>query len=327
MRILIAKNGKGVSATDDMAKARKELKNPESLVWVDLNDESIVDTRHILTDDFKFHPLSVDDALVETHIPKIDDWEDYLYLSIIAVKPDQPLEDLDKSLEMDVFLGKNYIVTYHPEEIHAIDLVWGNFQRDERRLLRGSNYILYHIIDELANDYMTMIDQIDMDVESIEDKLIEKPDNKLLQQIFSIKRSLLNLRRIVAPQREVLNKLSRGDFAVIGQKERMYYRDVYDHLVRVHDITESLRDLVTGALDTYLSVVNNRLNDIMKTLTIITTIFMPLSFLTGFFGMNFFGPSNQLNNWTGGHAFYIALAVFVGLPLSMFQWMRKRNWM
>ncbi len=277
-----------------------------------------MNTRHILTDDFKFHPLSVDDALVETHIPKIDDWEDYLYLSIIAVKPDQPLEDLDKSLEMDVFLGKNFIVTYHPEEIHAIDLVWSNFQSDERRLMRGSNYILYHIMDELANDYMAMIDQIDMDVEIIEDKVMEKPDNTLLQQIFSIKRSLLNLRRIVAPQREVLNKLSRGDFAVIGLKERMYYRDVYDHLVRVHDITESLRDLVTGALDTYLSVVNNRLNDIMKTLTIITTIFMPLSFLTGFFGMNFFGPSNQLNNWTGPLAFYIALAVFVGLPLSMY---------
>ena len=252
MRILIVKNGKGVDSHSRYKKARKELKIPTSLVWVDLNDESIDETRHILTDEFKFHPLSVDDALVETHIPKIDDWEEYLYLSLIAVKPDQPLEDLDKSLEMDVFLGKNYIVTYHPEEIHAIDFVWDNFQRNERQLLRGSNYILYQIMDELANDYMAMIDKIDMDVESIEDQVMEKPDNKLLKQIFSIKRTLLNLRRIVAPQREVLNKLSRGDFGVIGQKERMYYRDVYDHLVRVHDITESLRDLVTGALDTYL---------------------------------------------------------------------------
>lgn len=327
MRILIAKNGKGVTATNDLVEFREELRNPESLIWVDLNSESIVDSRHILTDEFKFHPLSVDDALVETHIPKIDDWEEYLYMALIAVRPDQPLEDIDKSIELDVFIGKNYIVTYHPEEIHAIDLVWSNFQRDERRLLRGCNYILYQIMDELANDYMSMIDRIDLDVESIEDMVMEKPDNKLLQQIFSIKRTLLNLRRIVAPQREVLNKLSRGDFEVVGQKERMYYRDVYDHLVRVHDITESLRDLVTGVLDTYLSVVNNRLNDIMKTLTIITTLFMPLSFLTGFFGMNFFGPSNQLNYWTGGLAFYIVLVIFFGLPLSMYLWMRKRDWM
>jgi magnesium transporter len=321
------KNGEGVRVINDIAEAGIELKNPKSLVWVDLNDESIIETRHILTDIFKFHPLSVDDALVETHIPKIDDWVDYLYLSIIAIKTNQPLEDLDKSLEIDVFLGKNYIVTYHPEDIHVIDVVWKNFQRDERRFMRGSNYILYQIMDELANDYMTMIDKIDMEAESIEDQVMERPDNKLLQQIFGIKRSLLNLRRIVAPQREVLNKLSRGDFAVIEQKERMYYRDVYDHLVRVHDITESLRDLVTGALDTYLSVVNNRLNDIMKTLTIITTIFMPLSFLTGFFGMNFFGPGDQLNQWTGRPAFIVTLAIFVILPMSMFLWMRKRDWM
>jgi magnesium transporter len=106
MRILIAKNGEGVKATDNLVEIRNELKNPESLVWVDLNSDSIEDCRRILTDEFKFHPLSVDDALVETHIPKIDDWEDYLYLSLIAVKPDQPLEDLDKSIEMDVFLGK-----------------------------------------------------------------------------------------------------------------------------------------------------------------------------------------------------------------------------
>ncbi len=327
MRILIIKNGEGVKSTKNIDEASIELKNPDSLVWVDLNKESAVETRHILTDVFKFHPLSVDDALVETHIPKIDNWEDYLYLSLIAVKPDQALEDLDKSLEMDVFLGKNFIVTYHPEGIRVIDLVWNNFQLDERRLLRGSNYILYQIMDELANDYMAMIDQIDVEVESIEDRVMEKPDNKLLQKIFEIKRSLLNLRRIVAPQREVLNKLSRGDFGVIDQKERMYYRDVYDHLVRVHDITESLRDLVTGALDTYLSVVNNRLNDIMKTLTIITTIFMPLSFLTGFFGMNFFGPGNQLNHWTSSLAFYVVLAIFMILPVSMFLWMRKRDWM
>jgi magnesium transporter len=327
MRILIAKTDKEVIAANDITDVRKELINPESLIWVDLNDESIVETRHILTDEFKFHPLSVDDALVETHIPKIDDWIDYLYLALIAVKPDQNLEDLDKSLEMDVFLGKNYIVTYHPEEIHALDLVWANVQRNDRKFLHGSNYILYHIMDELANDYMAMIDKIDMDVETIEDKVMEKSDNSLLQQIFSIKRNLLNLRRIIAPQREVLNKLSRGDFEVIGQKERMYYRDVYDHLVRIHDITESLRDLVTGALDTYLSVVNNRLNDIMKTLTTITTIFMPLSFLTGFFGMNFFGPSNELNHWTGTAAFYIMLVVFICLPLGMYLWMRRRRWM
>lgn len=327
MRILIAKNGKALAETSHLDEVVTLLNNSQSLIWVDLDDESIEESRHILADIFKFHSLSIDDALVEIHIPKIDDWGDYLYMALVAIDPDQPLEDIDKSLELDIFIGKNFIVTYHPEEIHSVNLVWHNALRDERQLQRGSNYLVYQIMDELANEYMSMIDRLDMRVEVIEDVVMEEPDKKLLENIFSIKRSLLNLRRIVSPQREVLNKLSRGDFTVVDLKERMYYRDVYDHLVRVQDITESLRDLVSGVLDTYLSVVNNRLNDIMKTLTIITTLFMPLSFLTGFFGMNFFAASDRLNSLTDVTSFIIVMAVMIGLPLGMFLWMRRRDWM
>lgn len=327
MRILIANNGKAMIESAQLDDVHSALGKPESFVWVDLDDESIEESRHILTDIFEFHHLSVDDALVEIHVPKIDDWGEYLYMTLVAINPDQPIEDINKSIELDIFIGKNYIVTYHPEDICSVNLVWKNALRDERHLLRGSNYLVYLIIDELANEYMNMIDRLDMKAEEIEDQVMVKPDKKLLEDIFSIKRSLLNLRRIVSPQREVLNKLSRGDFAVVEPKERMYYRDVYDHLVRVQDITESLRDLVSGALDTYLSVVNNRLNDIMKTLTIITTLFMPLSFLTGFFGMNFFAATNRLNQWTDIGSFILVMIVMIGLPLGMFMWMRKRDWM
>lgn len=327
MRILATKNGKEIESTSNLAEIRKEFDHPDAIIWVDLNSESISESRRILSEEFKFHPLSVDDALVETHIPKIDDWGDYLYLALAAIHVGRPLEDIDKSIELDVFLGSNYIVTYHSESIAAIDLVWNNLQRNERGLPHSSNYILYQIMDELANTYMALIDQIDLEVDSIEDQVMEKTDNTLLKRIFSIKRTLLNLRRIVAPQREVLNKLSRGDFRVVGIEERMYYRDVYDHLVRVHDLTESLRDLVAGVLDIYLSVVNNRLNDIMKTLTIITTLFMPLSFLTGFFGMNFFGAGEGLSMWTEEPTFMITAGIFIILPAGMYLWMRKRNWM
>jgi magnesium transporter len=126
----------------------------------------------------------------------------------------------------------------------------------------------------------------------------------------------------------VLNKLARDDYAVIDAKDRIYFRDVYDHLVRLHDISESLRDLVGGVLDTYLSVINNRMNEIMKTLTIITTLFMPISFVTGFFGMNFFQPvSKDLISWTNNPFFIVMLLIVMGTPLGMFLWMRKRKWM
>jgi len=125
----------------------------------------------------------------------------------------------------------------------------------------------------------------------------------------------------------VLNKLARDDIAVIDVRARVYFRDVYDHLVRLQDITESIRDLVSGTLDTYLSVINNRMNDIMKTLTLITTLFMPISFIASFFGMNFFGPVIDLPNWTGLPAFIITLALVFITPFSMYLWMRSKRWM
>ena len=128
--------------------------------------------------------------------------------------------------------------------------------------------------------------------------------------------------------REVLNKLARDDYAMIDIRDRVYFRDVYDHFVRLHDIAESLRDLVSGVLDTYLSVVNNRMNDVMKTLTTITTLFMPISFLAGFFGMNFFQPvSAGLKPWTDNPAFIISMGIFLVTPVLMFFWMRRRGWM
>ena len=141
-----------------------------------------------------------------------------------------------------------------------------------------------------------------------------------------MKRVLMHLRRIVAPQREVLNKLARDEFAAIEGGSRVYFRDIYDHLVRLYDITEGMRDLAAGALDTYLSVINNRMNEVMKTFTLITTLFMPISFLTGFFGMNFFQPVASLLAWTGRPAFWILCGAVVLVPALMYVWLRRRRW-
>ncbi len=326
MRFMTNQNPSAVGSPslDDL---RLALQQKDGLLWLDLNNENVEKCQEIFEKVFQFHPLAIDDALIETHIPKVDDWGEYLYLALIGVDAGQPLDNIDKSLELDIFLGSNFVVTYHPEHIQAIEIVWAICQRDVRSLQRGANFLIYQIVDELANEYMLQIDKMDQQVEDIEDHVMQHADPAMLQSIFSIKRSLLNMRRIVAPQREVLNKLSRGDFPLVSQKERMYYRDVYDHMVRVQDITENLRELVGGALDTYLSVVNNRLNNIMKTLTIITTVFMPLTFLTGFFGMNFFEPLGSQRAWTSSPVFLLTWAVMLVLPLGMYLWMRRRDWM
>ena len=299
-----------------------------NLIWVDLSGEDNATYQPLLIDTFGFHPLAVDDALQESHVPKVDDWDEYLYLVLHAITFDRSDGGRLDAIELDIFLGKNYIVTHHDLPIPAVNHIWESCQKDERYLSRGTDHVLYRIVDDMVAAYMPVVEEVDEAIETLEDQIFDRPTPENLSELFKLKRALLQLRRIIAPQREVLNKLARDDYTVIDAKGRIFFRDIYDHLVRLHDINESMRDLVGGAMDTYLSVINNRMNDIMKTLTVITTLFMPLSFLTGFFGMNFFTPvAHPLESWTTLAAFGLTLAVMIGTPIGMIFWLKKRGWM
>jgi magnesium transporter len=309
------------------------LEDEQGLLWLDLAEEPPDACLPILRDVFEFHPLAVDDALEEAHVPKVDDWGSYLYLVLHAVTFVKELAreknngEALQTRELDIFLGKHYLITHHTEPIAALNRTWAACQRRERCLQKGPAHLLYTLADELATDYMPVVDQIDEGIDRIEDQIFADPAPSVLEQIFMLKRALLRLRRVIAPQREVLNKLARRDYATIEPESRVFFRDVYDHLVRLYDLTESLRDLVSSALDTYLSVVNNRMNEVMKILTVITTLFMPLSFLVGFFGMNFFQPVMALNAWTRRIAFALTLTAMLIVPIGMYVWMRNRAWM
>src|SRR6185503_16347432 len=228
--------------------------------------------------------------------------------------------------ELDIFLGANYIVTHHDHPIAAVDETWRSCDRDPRTLQEGPDHLLYKIADYMVAEYMPIVEEVDEAINAIEDQVFVRPSSRTLEKLFALKRVLLAMRRILLPQREVLNKLARDDYSVIDPKDRIFFRDIYDHLVRLHDLNESLRDLVGGAQDTYLSVVNNRMNEVMKTLTIITTLFMPITFITGFFGMNFFEPVANLTGWTTYQTFLITLGIMLSFPIAMFFWMRSRRW-
>ena len=303
------------------------LQDISGVLWVDFGGEDPVASEDILLQTFKFHPLAVDDALHETHVPKVDDWEQYIYIAMHAISFSRGNDDID-AIELDIFLGQNYIVTHHDLPIQALDRVWDTCNKDVRHFKRGADHVLYILTDELIVDYMQVVEALDEEIEIVEDEVIGRPSAQIVQRIFALKRATLHLRRVLSPLREVLNKLARDDYSVIDARDRVYFRDVYDHLVRLHDISESLRDLVGGVLDTYLSVINNRMNEIMKTLTLITTMFMPISFIASFFGMNFFQPvARELIPWTGNPAFILTLILVMGTPGLMFLWMRRRKWM
>jgi len=302
------------------------LKNAESLLWVDFDGEPDASAEAILTGIFRFHPLAVDDALEETHTPKVDDWGEYLYIVLNAMSLETDTEIKINSHELDVFLGKNFVVTHHDTPIASIEKARALFRRDKRYISHGPDHLLYKIIDDMVADYMPMVELLDDKIDEIEDCVLNNPRQETLQEIFALKRALQVMRRIITPQREVLNKLARDEYEVVDPKDRIFFRDVYDHLVRLHELNESMRDLVGGALDTYLSVVNNRMNDVMKTLTIITTLFMPISFVTGFFGMNFFEPVAGLTSWTDRSVFVLTLTGMISVPVGMFRWMKKQTW-
>ncbi len=303
------------------------IQDKAGVLWVDFSGEEPEPSEKILLQIFQFHPLAVDDALRETHVPKVDDWEQYLYIAMNAISFTSGEDDIE-SIELDVFLGDNYIVTHHDLPIQALDRVWDMCKKDSRHFKRGADHVLYKLTDELIVDYMQVVENLDEEIELVEGEVLGNPSTEMVQKIFTLKRATLHLRRVLSPLREVLNKLARDDYAVIDAKDRVYFRDVYDHLVRLHDISESLRDLVGGVLDTYLSVINNRMNEIMKTLTLITTLFMPISFVVGFYGMNFFQPtSEKLIPWTSNFAFIVMMIVVLGTPITMFTWMRFRKWM
>jgi magnesium transporter len=302
------------------------LMDPGGLLWVDFLNESDESCERILRDVFHFHPLAIDDALRESHVPKVDDWGTYLYLVLHAVDFLPAADPQLVSRELDIFAGPNFMVTHRDYAIAPLEHVWDSCPTDERMMGRGAARLLYHIVDEIVAGHMPVVDTIDAEMERIEELILSATTSATLPQVLRIKRSLLHLRRIVAPQRETLNRLARDEFAVIEPAARVYFRDVYDHLVRLYDIAEGLRDLAAGALDTYLSVINNRMNEVMKIFTLITTLFMPITFLTGFFGMNFFTASNPPAPWTGRMAFWIICAVIVVVPFLMFLWLKRRRW-
>lgn len=326
LRILYFPAGELMRTDVTLTEVPGILAGKTGLLWFDFEDTPAEEDQPILSNVFHFHPLAVDDALQESHVPKLDDWGEYLYVVLHAADFKPENNHLD-TLELDVFIGINFLVTHHDKPIPAVERVWRSSQRDDRHLKYGPDYLLYRITDELVESFMPVVEALDDEIDQAEAIIFDHPGPELVATIFSLKRAVLKLRRIIGPQREVLNKLARDDSAVIDEKAQVYFRDVYDHLVRLHDISESIRDLIGGTLDTYLSVVNNRMNDIMKTLTVITTLFMPISFLAGFFGMNFYQPGDPATAGLSPAVYKAALVLMVLAPAGMLWWIRRRRWL
>lgn len=308
---------------------RAALLDPHSVLWLDIEFEpsDLVQVGMMLRDLFGFHPLALDDAFQESHVPRIDDWEKYLYVVLHAL--DLGKDGKLEPHEFDIFLGPNYLVTIHEKSLRPLDQLLNQCRNGrDQHTLHGSARLLYALADYIVSDYMTVVDGLDDEIDLLENEIFHARGRATISRIFRVRRTILKIRRNLGYLREVMNRLARDEHATIPAEDRYYFRDIYDHLVRMYDIVEGLRDMAVGALDSYLSVTSARINETMRTLTIVTVLFMPISFIASFMGMNFFGDKYAVGNpFSPVALFWLCITVMAVLPPSMFLWMVRRGWL
>lgn len=307
----------------DLIQIQTALQDQEGLVWVNLDDPFHADTLTLLKDILAVHPLTIEDIQNGGYQPpKVDDFGSYLFIIVHALQVQANADEL-QTRELDLFLGANYLVTSHSgDAMPPVEKTFQRITRDERVHQNGSDFLCHALLDALVDDYMPLLDQLDDEIDWLEDSVLQKPEPETLERILTLKHSIMALRRIVGPEREIINRLSRDDFPLIDRQSRIYFRDIYDHLVRIQDLSESLRDIVSGALDIYLSSTSLRMNEVMKALTVVSTIFLPLTFLTGVYGMNF--KIFPEVNWQYGYP--MAWGIFLLTIVIQVIYFKRKGW-
>ena len=298
------------------------LKDKSCMIWVDFEKPDDIEIEMLLNV-FNLHPLTIEDCIMPNARPKAEHFPDYLFVVLHAIGRHSQAEEIEM-MELDIILGKNFIVTVHNAPIPSIEAAEEKVKKSSPIMTKGPDFLMHSISDSLVDNYFPMIDKLDNKIDLLEDRLFGDESEDVLQEIFHLKNEIMVLRRSVGPQRDVINRFTRSDFSpMIKATTSVYFRDVYDHLVRMNDLLDSCRDSLTGSIDIYVSNASNRMNHIVKTLTIITTIFMPLTLITGIYGMNFrYMP--ELETKFGYLGVWIAMAIISIFMLIVF---KRRKWM
>jgi magnesium transporter len=294
----------------------------ESVTWVDVGGVHKMEVLESFGKQFRLHPLLLEDIANTDQRPKLDDYETYLFMvmKMLSVTDRQDIIVEQVSL----VLGPNFVLSFQENGTDVFQPVRERLRGGKGRLRQaGADYLLYALIDSIVDQYFAVLEVLGEKIEALQDLVVNDPKPETLRQIHALKRQLLFLRRAVWPLREVTNNLSRSECPLLQESTKVFFRDVYDHVVQIVDTIETLREMVSASLDIYLSSISYRLNAVMKVLTIITTIFMPLTFIVGVYGMNFeYMPELQ---WKWGYPAVWALMATVGVGMLLA--FRKKRWL
>jgi magnesium transporter len=318
---------------------RQQIETPEecldyldttSVTWVDVLGLGNQDLLQRLGQVFELHPLVLEDVVNMVERPKTEDYEDQLLIIARMVVPKENAFGF-YSEQVSLVLGKNYLLTVQEEPEHdCFEAVRSRIEKSKGIIRKqGADYLTYALLDAIIDGFFPVLESYGEQIEDLEEEVIVKPTQKTLQKIYQIKRELLQLRRAIWPQRDVISSLMRDSGELISDEVRIYLRDCYDHAVQVIDMVETYRELTSGLMDVYLSAVSNKMNEIMKILTVVSAIFIPLTFVAGIYGMNFNTEKSPYNmpelNWYWGYPMCLAIMAAIALGLLFFFW--RRGWL
>ncbi len=320
--IMILEKDKETTILKSQDELSPYLGKKDVFVWVDVR-KPVQKDMDFLEKHFSFHPLAIEDCMTTIQRPKIDTYDNYLFIVLHAALL-AAHKDKATSLELDSFVGENYVVTVHLKSIDSVASTWERCLKNKGIMSRGAAYLFYCMADALVDNYFPILEKLDKEIQKTEDIIFEEPDRKVLNKIFDLKENVLTLRRILGPQRETMNFIARGSYQpIIPGSLSIYFRDVSDLLARINDNLDTYRDLLASAVDGYMSATSNRLNEIMKVLTIIATIMMPLTLITGIYGMNFrFMPEI---GWQYGY--FIVMGIMLAIAVGMLLYFKKKKWL
>ncbi len=313
---LVDANGTHTTVDSDVVKGHLDR---SEFFWLDLHRPT-AEQLELLRVPFGLHPLAIEDAEHFGQRPKLEEYDGYVYLVAYGANADR-----DALVEVHCFVSRDYLVTVHRDDCPAFADLRKQATEGRPPALEPA-LALYRVVDALADSFFPELSKLDDRIDELENGVLRKPDETQLEQVFRLKRRLVTWRKVITPERDLFARLATGVVSIPGMTAdaERYYRDVYDHLIRISDLVDSYRDLLTGAMDVYLSTVSNRLNEVMKRLTIVATIFMPLTWITGFFGMNF---GRLVVNISGWPAFLLwGLTTQVVVIVAMLVWFRRQTW-
>lgn len=299
------------------------FKDKPTVTWLNIDGLHEVKVLEKLGHYFNIHPLVLEDILNTAQRPKMENYDDYIYIVLRMLNYHKD-DRIIHGEQISIIIGGNFVISFQEREGDVFDILRQRIRNNESRLRsRGTDYLAYRILDTVVDHYFIILERIGEDIEELEAELMENPSQDTLEEIHRLKREMIFLRKSIWPLREVISGLTREDTKLVENSTEVFLRDVYDHIIQVVDTVENFRDMVSGMLDIYLSSVSNRMNEVMKILTIMASIFIPLTFIAGIYGMNFkFMPELE---WRFGYAMvWIAIVL---ISASMVVYFKKKKWL